>query len=173
MNKFRKSLLNIVVIIILGFLLVISFGYHFSPLSAYKSSERKFNYGPSQIKHIETLDDRKYYLSIYDKWVSVNRVSKWFVFWRLGSPYIFEYDTSKPFDFSWSASDTLVVYGIINDDRIKRIELTSKDGIVISQDEIHDQLFLITWKYKDNNRFNNFSIKGYDEQDRLIYEDEY
>lgn len=171
MNKTTKITINVVLISILFYIFMYPSPLYFTALSAHKSSERSIHYGPSEVKYIEKFSGGKYILGQYDQWVSCNTVDRTLlIFWSFGDQVTgFQNDTSKPVDFSGKLSDKKsLVYGIINDKRIKRIELVMSDESIISQDEFHDQLFLITYT-KGNISF-NFTLKAYDQHNNLLYQ---
>lgn len=183
MNRFRKIIRNIIILVILIIIYIWSRGLFLSPITAHEFSERSIHYGPSEVIHIEDFDKGKFLLCKYDKWVSCNTVKReLFFFWRYGNqPIGFENDKTKPVDYSWSISGDknnfyYRVYGIINDDKVKKIELTLEDGEVFTQTEFYDNdLFLFTWKSevnKDKDK-DHKSLKGYDADNNLIFEGEY
>lgn len=174
MSRPKKIIRNLLVLVILLLLFLNRSGLYFSPLSAHEHSERSIHYGPSEVVHVEDFDGGKrlYILSKYDKWVSCNTVNRsLFFFWRLGDqPIGFENDKTKPLDFTWSGSyQNYKVYGIINDNRVKKIGITLSDGEVLTQTNFYDGLFLVTWT--NNQEFKN--IKGYDSNGQVIFESEY
>lgn len=164
---------NIIILIILFFLPIIIWpGLYLSPLSAHEHSERSIHYGPSEVVHIEDFDEGKYILGKYDKWVSCNTVNReLFFFWRFGNqPIGFENDKTKAVDYTWGISGQYYkLYGIINDDKVKRIQITLNNGKVFTQTEFYDDLFLFTWKSNNNEEYKN--IKGYDSNNNIVFED--
>ena len=118
---------------------------YLTPISAHEYSERSIHYGPSEVVHIEDWDGGKYILCKYDKWVSCNTVKRTLLlFWRFGNqPIGFENDKTKAVDYTWGASGQYwKLYGIINDDKIKKVEITLDNGEVLTQTAFYDDLFL-------------------------------
>lgn len=172
MNRVKKIIRNIVVIAILLYVYLGYSGLYLSPLSAHENSERSIHYGPSEIVHIKDFEKGKYILGKYDKWISCNTVNKkLFVLWGFGDQVTgFENDKSKTVDYTWNMSHTYYkLYGIINDDRIKEIEITLVNGERIIQTEFFDDFFLFTWKGKDEKGWDFESIIVYDLNDNVIF----
>jgi hypothetical protein len=145
-------------------------------MSAHENSERSIHYGPSEVIHIEDFKEGKYLLCKYDNSVSCNTVNRsLFFFWSMGNqPIGFHNNKTKALDYTWSNSNLhWKVYGIVNDDRIKRVEIVLDNGETLTQSEFYDDLFLFTWKSKDNSFKGYKSIKGYDTDNEVIYEGDY
>lgn len=174
MSRTKKIIRNIIVIAILFCLPAARSGLYLSPLSAHEHSERSIHYGPSEVIHIQDYDKGKYILGKYDKWVSCNTVNRTlFFFWRFGSqPTGFENDKTKMVDYTWHMSQTYYkLYGMINDDRVKKIQITLANGKVFSQTEFYDDLFLLTWKERDNGNWDFKNIIGYDSDNNIIFKE--
>lgn len=176
MNRLKKIVRNIIVLTFLIFLLLKLSGLYLSPLSAHEDSERSIHYGPSEVIHVEDFDEGKYILCKYDKWVSCNTVNKkLFFFWSFGNqPIGFENDKTKAVDYTWGMSDkNCKLYGIINNDNVKKIQITLDNDRVFEQTDFYDNLFLFTWK-SNNNQYSDFiNIKGYDSDNNIIFEEKY
>jgi hypothetical protein len=176
MSRFKKVVRNIIILAILLFLFLLRGGLYLTPLSAHEHSERSIHYGPSEVVHIEDFDKGKYILGRYDKWVSCNTVKRQlFFFWGFGNqPTGFEFDKTKALDYSWGISHQYYkLYGIINDNRVNKIQITLDNGKIFTQTEFYDDLFLFTWK-SDNSKEGYFkNIKGYDSDNNVIFEEEY
>ncbi len=174
MNRIIKVIRNIIILTILLFLLFMALGLHLTPLSAHERSERRVHYGPSEVVHVENYEKGKYILCKYDKWVSCNIVNKGlFFFWRIESQTIgFENDKTKAISYTWRGYDQdFMVYGIINDNKVKKVEVTSNDEKVFTQTEFYDDLFLLIWKWDNDWGIKN--IKGYDSDNNVIFEEEF
>lgn len=174
MNRIIKVIRNIIILTILLFLLFMTLGLHLTPLSAHEQSERSIHYGPSEVVHVENYEKGKYILCKYDKWVSCNIVNKGlFFFWRIESQTIgFENDMTKAINYTWRGYDQdFIVYGIINDDKVKKVEVTSNGGKVFTQTEFYDDLFLLIWKWDNDWGIKN--IKGYDSDNNVIFEEKF
>ncbi|MCB8814614.1 hypothetical protein [Desulfosporosinus shakirovi] len=174
MSRSQKIVKNLVVFLGLCFLFITQTALYLTPLSAHEHSERSLHYGPSEVVHVEDFDGGKYILANYDKWYSCNSVERTLgFFWRTGGGSIgTENDKTKAVAFSWSASyEHFVAYGIINNARVKRIELTLSNGQVLTQTKFYDNMFLIPWTDNtDNNYFGK--LKGYDASNKVIFESE-
>lgn len=176
MNRLKKVIRNIILLIILFFIFLKASGFYLSPLSAHEHSERSIHYGPSEIIHIEDFNDGKYILCKYDKWISCNTVNReLFFLWRFGNqPIGFENDKTKAISYNWGSDHPYSkLYGIINNNKIKKVEVTLGNGNVLTQTNFYDDLFLLTWKSPDNTNLFFKSLKGYDVNDNVIFEDGY
>ena len=114
------------------------------------------HYGPSKIEHIEDYEKGKYLLCKYDKWISCDVIDRsLFFMWSIGSgdPEGVEYNSSNPFDYYFHSSTTsnvtyTYIYGIVNDPSITKIEVTLKNGDVLTQTNFYDGTFIIHWTDK-------------------------
>lgn len=173
MNRNRKVILNLLIMAILVPLVLYRSGLYLSPLSAHKHSERRIHYGPSQVVYIQDFEEGKYFLCKYDKWISCNTINRELLFfWRFGSQVTgIENDLSKAVSYTWHYSEGYYkVYGIINDERVKKIEGILSDGTVLTQTDFYEDMFLLTWTGESNKPY-FIEIKGYDLHDTIIYED--
>lgn len=176
MSRLRKVLRNIIILAILLFLFITRAGLYLSPLSAHENSERSIHYGPSEVIHVEDFDQGKYILCKYDKWVSCNTVNKsLFFFWRFGNqPIGFENDKTKALGYTWGMSEKHYnLYGIINDNRIKKVQITLRSGKILTQTVFYDDLFLFTGRTNNNEELYYMNIKGYDVDNNIIFEEEH
>ena len=176
MSRFKKIVRNIIIIAILSFLFLKGTGLYLSPLSAHEHSERSIHYGPSEVVHVEDFNNGKYMLGKYDKWISCNTVNrKLFFFWAFGNQVTgFENDKTKAVVYSWGGSyKDYKLYGIINDNRVKKIKITLDNGETFTQTKFYEDLFLFTWKSSNNENLNFKNIKGYDINDKIIFDEEY
>lgn len=175
MSRLKKVIKNIIILALLFLLFFWRSGLYLSPLSAHEHSERSIHYGPSQVVHVEDFDGGKYILGKYDKWVSCNTVNReLFFFWRFGNqPIGFENDKTKAVDYTWGSSyQNNKLYGIINDERVKKVEITLSSGKIFAQTEFYSNLFLFTWKSNNNESWDFENIKGYDSGNTIIFEEE-
>ena len=174
MNRLKLIIRNAFIILILLFLFLNRTGLYLTPLSAHENSERSAHYGPSKVVHIEDFEKGKHILGKYDKWISCNTVNRvFYFFWGFGNQvHGFENDTSKAIDFSYGASyEYYKCYGIINDENIKKVEITLDNGDKYFTTDFYDNLFLITWIASDDDGFYIKNIKGYDSIGNIIYEE--
>lgn len=176
MNRPKKILRNVIILIFSMFLFLRSTGLYLTPLSAHRASERSIHYGPSEVVHIEDFNKGKYILCKYDKWISCNTVNRsLFFFWRIGNQvHGIENDKTRALNFTWGMSDDFYrFYGIINDDSIKKIEVVLEDDQVLTQTEFYDDMFLFTRSSPNYSSTYVGTIKGYDSEDNLIFQYKY
>lgn len=171
MSRRKRVVRNTIILLILFAFRFGSGSLYLTPIAAHEASERSLHYGPSEVVHMEDFDGGKFILGKYDKWISCNTVNKsMFFFWLYGGQNLgTEIDISEPMNYTWSYSRPIFkCYGNINDDRISRVDLTIKDGTVLSTTEFYDDMFLITSEETTNFR----SIKAYDDQGNVLFEDD-
>ena len=174
MNRIKKIVRNIIIIIVLFLFIMNRSGLYFTPLAAHRSSERSIHYGPSKVIHMEDFKDGKYILGTYDKWVSCDTVNRaWLFFWHAGNqPLGFENDKSVSVNYTYmSSGQNHIAYGIINDKGIQKIEINLSSGVTLIQSDFYEDLFLFTWKSDQENKITFQSIRGYDVDDNIIYEE--
>lgn len=177
MGRKKKILRNTIIIILLSFILLRSANLYLTPLSAHKAFERSKHYGPSKVVHIEDFSGDKYkgkyILSKYHKYISCIRVDRRFLlFWRIRNqtPGI-ENNLLEPVFFTAIGSgEHNNIWGIVNDARIKKIEVINKSGEIFTESMFYDDMFLFTWE-SENSRLGWYEeIKGYDGDGNLIFE---
>lgn len=174
MNRKKKVARNIFILIILS-IIIFTRVLYLTPIAAHEASERSLHYGPSKVVHVEDFDGGKFILSKYDKWISCDTVnrSKSF-FWYFGSRKTVENEQNKPLDYGWGMDDRYgtMLYGVINDDRISKVELQLEGGSTLSQTDFYDgDMFLFIWENDFTQIWLN-SIKAYDALGNLILEEE-
>ncbi|MDQ7093612.1 hypothetical protein REC12_08425 [Desulfosporosinus sp. PR] len=172
--RLKKTIRNILILVLLFLIFVLRSGFYPTPLSAHQRSEQSLHYGPSQVVHSEDCAEGKYILGKYDRWVSCESIQrKFFFFWTIGDRSNFENDTTKPFAFSWMTSEggNCNLYGIINDQRIKRITLTFNNGQLMTQTGFYEDLFLFTWKLAPDDPPSDYfkDLKGYDAYGNILF----
>lgn len=171
MNRVKKTILNVIAIVILSFISLSFLGLHLTPLSAHRVSERSIHYGPSEIVHIENFSGGKYILGKYDKWISFNTVNRvGLLFWRFGNQVTgIENDTSNPLNYTYGMDqEKYKLYGIINDPEIKRIEIILKSGEIVNVTNFYDDMFLVLWGKGLSTDFDK--MKAYDSDNNLLVE---
>lgn len=174
MSRFKKIVRNIIILVVLLFLFLMRSGLYLSPLSAHEHSERSIHYGPSKVVHIEDFHGGKYILGKYDKWVSCNTVNRvLFLLWRFGDqPIGFENHKTKAVEYTWDGDGKYYkLYGIINNDKVKRIQIILENGKTFSQTKFYNDLFLFTWTLNGEKNWYFKNIKGYDSHGNIIFED--
>lgn len=177
MTRGKKIVRNIVIIIFLFILYNSMFSFYYNPIRAYKNSERSLHYGPSQIVHIEDFNKDKYILGKYDKWFSCSLVTRHLFFrWHVdGGSHGHEIDKAEPVNYSWSMSSreqTYRAYGVINDDRVEKIEIILSNGEILKETTFYEDMFLVIWEYpKDKaNDWGFRGIRAYDANDNIVFE---
>ncbi|WP_242831257.1 hypothetical protein [Desulfitobacterium dehalogenans] len=163
--------------VFLGAVFILRSGLYLSPLSAHENSERSIHYGPSKVVHMEDFDKGKYILGKYDRWVSCNTVRKELLFfWSFGNnPIGFENDPTEIIDYTIDGFHDddhydFKLYGIVNDPRIKKVEIILRDGKVLTQTEFYGDLFLITWRTNDyTSDWGLEEVRGYGEGDSILF----
>ncbi|TCT15651.1 hypothetical protein EDC18_103360 [Natranaerovirga pectinivora] len=175
MNRVKKIGINIIILVFLSFIFLKGFGLYLSPLSAHRDLERTRNYGPSEVIHVEDYNGGKHILGQYDKWFSCNTVKRYlFIFWRYGGNSIgIEMDPTKKINYSYrgGTNDQFVVFGMVNDERIKKVEVILGNGEILTQTEFYEDMFLLAWDTtdKENEKFFQ-NIYGYDEENVLVFQ---
>jgi len=173
MNRKKKVVRNIVILIILSFIIFTRVLY-LTPIAAHEESERSLQYGPSKIVHFEDFDGGKFILGKYDKWITCEPVNRYSLFWTVGNRVTVENDQNKPLVYGWIMDDRYgtMLYGVINDDRISKVELQLEDGSTLSQTDFYDgDMFLFIWENDFTQIWLN-SLKAYDDLGNLIYEED-
>lgn len=176
MSRLKKTIRNIIILMILLFVFLRSTGLYFTALGAHRASEKSIHYGPSKVVHVEELSGGKYILGKYDKWISANRVNKsLFLFWRFGSQVIgIENDLNKAINFSYGLQgENYNYYGIVNDTKIKRVEILLDNGDLLIETKFYEDMFI----FADSGPNDKFAyveyVRGYDQEDNLIFEEGY
>lgn len=173
MSKGKKLGRNILLIVILFYLFLINTGLFLNPITAHKNSEITLHYGPSDIVHVADYEKGKYILGKYDKWVSCDAINRYlYILYAIGNGGIgFEIDKNEKLNYSWrSSGEYYRLYGIVNDNNIKKVKLTLTDGSIYEQTEFYDDLFLFYWSTdEDDVEYSN--IKAYDADNNMIFEE--
>ena len=113
MDRFKKAIRNIIILIILCLLFFKSSELYLTPISAHEHSERSIHYGPSEVIHIEDWDGGKYILCKYDKWVSCNTVNRALLFLKFNQPTGFEKWQIQSLDYTGGFSDSTGSYMVL------------------------------------------------------------
>lgn len=178
MIRHKEALRNILIIVVLFFLFLNRTGLYLTPISAHESSEKSAHYGPSKVVYIEDFEKGKHILGKFDRWVSCNTVNKQLLFfWAFGNQvHGFENDITRGIDFSYGAShEYYKFYGIRNNVNISKVEIALYNGKVYETTEFYENLFLITWVASDGDDESIYikNIKGYDLNNKLVFEEEH
>lgn len=175
MTRLKRVLINVAVLVGLLYLFAMMYGLYLSPVAAHESSERSFHYGPSDVVHTESYYGGHYFLCKYDGWFSCNVVERaYLVFWRFGRyPGGIENNRDKAVNYSMvSSRQHRLVYGIINDAGINRVEVLWPDGEQGEQTEFYEDMFLLVFDApSDDGRYIFEWIRAYDQEDRIVFEE--
>lgn len=172
MNRAIKTIRNIILIGVLITVFLATTGLRLTPIQAHKASEKGIHYGPSEIIKIFDHGDYQHLLCKYDKWVSCNTVNRQqFFFWSAGSqPIGFENKKDEDINYSEDFSKGVhLIYGIVNEPDITKVELYINKGKVLVQDELYDELFYFTWE-SDGTDWGMEKIIGYNSNGEKVYE---
>lgn len=63
-------------------------------------------------------------------------------------------------------------YGIINDSIVNKVEVTLSNGQTFTETVFYEDLFLFTWKSDKSGDWYLQSIRGYDSDNNIIFEEE-
>ncbi len=170
MKRPRRILINIIVLGVLFVLFCYVQNLYLRPLSSHKDIERIMHYGPSKVVHTENYSDGKLMLCKYDKWVTCGIIPRKFLFlWGLSGTYIFEYDKTKAISYKSDYSNALgVIYGVVNNPNIKKIDVLLADGKVLSTTTFYDNMFLFSWKFSYESQNSPRMVIGYDSNGKVI-----
>lgn len=180
MNRNKKLIRNIIIILLIFFLNLYLSGFYLNPKKAHLESEKSLGYGPSEIVHIEDYELGKYLLSRYEDYFSLGSVKNYLkVFYRIGSYRIGEkVDKSEDINFNYSIDYSRAekgygaFYGVRNNELISKIEIGLSDGTIESTNKFYDDMFLIKWNVfhsTENSDRNVDYIRGYDNHGNVIY----
>jgi hypothetical protein len=172
MNRQKRIIRNVIIIVIFYLFVTRFFGLFLNPISAFEYAERDNHYGPSKIVHTENYGKAKYILGKYDKWISYSKVSRFLFYWTSFNPIMIEIQKDKAISYYWVGSDRFYeVFGIVNDKRITKVEITLADGNTLVQNEFYDgDLFLFLFDPK-NEKFKEYLyIRGYDSESKILFE---
>ena len=171
MNRKQKIIRNTILLIGFSFLLFTRSYLYLDPLAAHRASERSIHYGPSEVLHVEDFSRGKYVLGKYDQWISCNVVIRSNrLFWRFGGTVTgFEVDKEKPlFYLAQYSQPEARAFGVINDQRIEKVEVHLTDRTVLSQSSFYEDMFLLHWESDAEFR----KIMAYDASGAVIFEEE-
>lgn len=186
MNRFKKILINIAVILLLSFVFVSSNNLSITPISAFESFEKKHHYGPSQIKHQISYNGKNYFLAKYDKWFSMTIIDRnLLLFWSNSSASIGnEINKNEAVNIQLGATqkNEEIVYqyfGVVNDSNISRIEIKQKSGDIIEINEFYDNMFIYVNSFKTKGQsskyfeYLDYKLSAYDKNNNVVYEFEF
>lgn len=177
MSRRTRIILNEILLLVLSSLFFTYVGLYPSALLAFRNAERTLHYGPSEIAHIENYPDGKLIVGKYDKWISCTVIRRvLLVFWTFdGAALGLENDTSEAAVCSWDYSKQRYrLYGIVNAPSAGKVEVMLVDGTVLTQTELHDDVFLFTWKDEQyRGRGGAQVVRVYDTAGALLFEHEY
>lgn len=172
MNRKKRIIRNVIIIVVIYIFITKVNCLFLNPISAFKYAERDYHYGPSKIVHIENNGNSKYILAKYDKCISCCTLSRSLIFWSYYSPIGIENQKEKGINYFWESSLELYrLFGIVNDSRIKKVEVAFSDGKTLVQNKFYDgDMFLFIYKSKAKNWL-QIKIRGYDSENNIIFEE--
>ena len=187
MTRSKKTIINILIILLLFPLLMYVNGLYFSPLVALHASERDLHYGPSQIVHSFDLDGKRYFLGTYDNYITFSPIKRSLkFFWAYGGGFGLENPMDVPFFANYRRDDdNWLVYGAVNDPKIKEIKLEVVSSLEtpafppssISIEDFYEGLFYSSWKMEDSQDWDYFdiriSLKAFDSDGLIVDEIEF
>jgi hypothetical protein len=173
-------IIAIVLVVICVYYYVLSYK-SFTPLQAFKNSEKTMNYGPSEIIKELDKDNVKIYLAKYKNWFSAQAFERNLITWKFaggsvsGTPinfnekltYSYSGATLKDNKFLWN------LYGYVNDINITKVRLQVKRGDKTESLEYQldkSNMFIFSW-FNNNGEQSTFTkIIGLDKDNKVIYE---
>lgn len=178
MNRVKKILRNFILIFALLLIVMKLTDMHFTPIAAYREEEKRKHYGPSEVMQVQKLGEERFVIAKYDKWFSAQDYWPGWRFLWIGSPKtsIIENNKKKAICSRFESginSGYYIVYGVVNDKKIKRVEVTLQTGKNFSQTKFKDGLFSLSWKdenWEDSEPVDKI-IRGYDGDNKIIFED--
>ena len=171
MSRIKKTLRNLIIIVALFCIFMITTGLRLTPIQAHKLSEKGIHYGPSKIVKVFNHGKYQHLLCKYDNWISCNTVDRTlFIFWAPGSQVTgVENNLDEALKYSESYSNRInIVYGIVNDENIEKVEVYTTEGNIIVNKDLYDNMFYFSWKSKGNT-WGMKELRGYDKNGNQIY----
>ena len=167
MNKFKGKKLNALVFS----LLIIN--------SLLLAPKMVFSESMDSNQQIVEIQSRTKYVETMVHYKSLEDIKRYYIYddgYYRGRLEITEYWQNS--DYSWDVAYGGYVtcllytsaYGIINDNRIKKIEVTLENGDILIQDEFYEDMFLVTWKSPNDSIIDFAGIRAYDEDSNIIFE---
>lgn len=162
-------------ILIIGVMLILYSavtGFSFTPVQAQKFYENESHFGPSEIIKIIKNDGYQDILCKYEDWICCDRIERTsFVFWTEVIKYNYKNNSSKPITYGISGynEENSMMFGVVNDPDITKIEVQIDDDQRLTQEEFYDGMFYFTW-VRNTDIQRTIQINCYDNDDSRIYE---
>ncbi|NLY70803.1 MAG: hypothetical protein GX076_03865 [Clostridiales bacterium] len=182
MTRLKKTIRNLVIIVVLLFLFMKLNGLYFSPVQALHASERDLHFGPSEIVHSFDHGNSRYFLTRYEGMISCSPIKRSLgVFWRYGAGHGVPNNEDRPVFTSYrSEGNNWIVYGMRNDSSIARVDIEVKNAEgeiqVYSSDTFYEDMFYIIWQGENESEvlFSQIfaGLKAYDDAGSVIYDSE-
>lgn len=186
MNRKKKILINIIVIILLSAIFLNINNLSITPTRAFENFEKQGHYGPSKIVNQTSYKGNKYFIAQYDKWFSMVIVKRsLLLFWSNESSYIGnEINKEEAVNvqlFANQRNEEIIYqyFGMINDNRIEKIEMIQESGDIIEITEFFDNMFIYvdSFETRDQSKiyfeYLDYKLIAYDKNNNIIYESEY
>lgn len=189
MNLSEKSkaiiewIIAVILVMICVYYYVLSYS-SFTPLQAFKNSERTMNYGPSEIIKELDKDKVKIYLAKYKNWFSAQAFEKNLITWRFagGSVAGTTINFNEKITYSYSGASVKNnkflwnLYGYVNDINITKVSLEVKRGDKTESIDYQldkSNMFIFSW-FNNNGEESTFTkIIGMDKDNKVVYEYEF
>jgi len=194
MKKKKAIIINLIIIAFSLLVYMTVTGSAFTPEKAHKKQELTINYGPSEIVEVVEKGTSRFILGQFNGYYSCSMVERGFLgLWygtKRSGMWGTEIDQSKPINYNQflvrgddSNFDELYVYGVINDNNIKKIEIdlfledaegkiqTASIEIKGSDEIFGDMFFGVIEKEGMINIVYSKRVVAFDQEGQLIYEE--
>ena len=179
-NKFR-AIIEWIIAVVLVIICVNFYSIRFTPLQAFRNSEKTMNYGPSEI--IKKLDKggTKIYLARYKNWISSQVIESQWGTWRYsgGSVTGTPINYKEKITYSWCGSAETDnkylwdLYGYVNDTKINKVILQVKRNEKTESFEYQldkSNMFIFSWVDNKGGQSTLTKIIGMDKDNKSVYE---
>lgn len=152
----------------------------FTPLQAFRNSERTMNYGPSEIIKEVDMDDVKIYLARYKNWFSCQPVKKNLITWATEGGCVtgVPINSNEKINYYWFGSSIKSnkflnsLFGYVNDPSIAAVTVEAERGGKVESFHYkldNSKMFIFYWFDTDGKLFYR-KITGTDKMNNIIYE---
>lgn len=171
MHRVRKIIIDVILIGLLITVFMATTGFRLIPTQAHEYTEARNHYGPSEIIEVFDYGDYKTMLCRYKNWVSCDKIFReYLLFWSSQMYSSFENDTSEALVYRGGiGTGTNIIYGIVNDKNIKKVEIQVDGMDSLTQEGFHDDLFYFSWE-SESGEPKIDKIVGYDNNGNILCE---
>lgn len=181
MTRSKKTIRNLLLLIILIPLFMGLNGLYFSPIKALHASERDLHYGPTEIVHSFDYGGMRYFLGRYENYITFSPIKRSLgIFWRYGGGFGSENRPERPIFYGYrNDGSQLMLYGVLNDENIAWVEIekTGLNGKIAKKkiDEFYENLFYLIWESEEDDipqpgSIVESKITAYDVEGEIVYE---